>query len=145
MKCSIQHPQITICKLLQYPFQWHTHPGLHTEHPAAAERYSPAGSAAQWSQCGQVCHRLCWVPQANTSEGHLEHLECISRRDLKNRTMFSTAKHHLWCCRLSLTMYRLCFGSEHHVSLGCQIVLFQLLYQEFDHAGGLEVTSRLVL
>lgn len=38
-------------------------------------------------------------------------------------------------------MYRFGSGSKHHVSLGCQIVLLQLLHQEFDHAGGLGVTS----
>lgn len=36
-----------------------------------------------------------------------------------------------------LTMYRLGPGSKHHVSLGCQIMLLQLLHQEFDRAGGL--------
>lgn len=42
-------------------------------------------------------------------------------------------------------MYRLCFGSKHHVSLGCQIVLFELLHQVFDHTEGLRVPSRLLL
>lgn len=42
---------------------------------------------------------------------------------------------------LSFTMYRLGSGSKHNVSLGCQIVLLQLLHQESDHAGALGVTS----
>lgn len=38
-------------------------------------------------------------------------------------------------------MYWLGSSGKHHVSLGCQIVLLKLLNQEFDHAGGLGVTS----
>lgn len=42
---------------------------------------------------------------------------------------------------LSLTVYRLGSGSKHHVSLGCQVVLLQLLHQESDHTRALLVTS----
>lgn len=46
---------------------------------------------------------------------------------------------------VSLTMYRLCSGSKHHVSSGCQIVFLQLSHQNTDHAGDLGVLPRLVM
>lgn len=68
-----------------YHFQWHKPPGLRTEHPAAVERCSPAEPAPRQSDFGQVCHGRCWLPQPNTSERHLRHLEHNSRHeDLKN-------------------------------------------------------------
>lgn len=42
-------------------------------------------------------------------------------------------------------MYRFGPGSEHHVTLGCQIVFLQLRHQVSDQAGGLGVTSAAVI
>lgn len=39
-----------------------------------------------------------------------------------------------------LTMYGFSSGSEHHVSLGCEVVLLQLLHQVSDHTGALGFT-----
>lgn len=126
--------------MLLYPFQWDMRPRLHTIPPAATERYLPGALAAQRSRHGWDWHRRFQASQTDTSEGPGGHLGHVSIHLLKVILCGWT----LFVLIVSLTMYRLCSSSEHHVSSGRQIVLLQLSHQKHDHAGDLGVLPGLV-